>query len=210
MNSTNDLEYAGHFAPPQDVIQAAKAVMGAIDLDPFSTPHNNRLVSAARVYNCEHLHLDEICRRDWSCEGGQRLFLGTPTGARASRRLLNKALREYQSGRIKQAVLWVAMHESMIRHPWIWDFPVCIPFRRLRASWFDDEVDRWKPVNAATWSFAVYLPPANPNSLFMAQLSRFSVAFSPLGRIVFNEYSGDDDWVDSYRITTKRQYDFRS
>lgn len=183
--------------------------MGAIDLDPFSTPHNNQLVSAARIYNCELIHLDEICRREWTCEGEQRMFLSTPTGARDSRRLLNKALREYQMGRIKQAILWVAMHESMIRHPWFWDFPVCVPFRRLRASWYDDELDRWKPINAATWSFVVYLPPATPNTLFMTQLSRFSVAFAGIGRVVFNQFSGEDDWIDSYKLRTKRAYDFR-
>lgn len=206
----NEQEYRGHFAPPVNVIEAARAVMGAIDLDPFSTPLNNRLVTAARVYNCEHLHLDEICRRDWVCEGQQRLFLGAPTGAIASRRLLNKALREYRAGRIKQAVLWFAMNESMIRHPWIWDFPLCIPYRRLRASWFNDEFDRWQPVNAAAWSFVVYLPPASPNTEFLSKLSRFSVAFSPIGRIVFNEYSGEDDWMDSYRLSMKKPYDFRS
>lgn len=205
----NPQEYAGHFAPPQQVITAARAVMGGIDLDPFSTPLNNRLVTAARIYNCELIDVEEICRREWICRGQQRLFLGTPTGAVISRRLLNKALREYQEGRIKQAVLWFAMPESMIRHPWIWDFPLCIPFRRLRPSWFDDELGRWKPVNAATWSFVVYLPPATPSSEYLAKLSRFCVAFAPLGRTVLNQFSGEDDWLDAYKIANKKPYDFR-
>jgi hypothetical protein len=205
----NEQDYRGHFAPPVNVIQAARAVMGAIDLDPFSTPLNNRLVTAARIYNCEMIHIDDILHRNWQCGDQQRVFLGTPTGATLSRRLLNKTLREYRDGRITQAVLWIAMHESMIRHPWIWDFPVCIPYRRLRASWYDDEFDRWQPVNAATWSFVVYLPPATPNTEFLAKLSRFSVAFSPIGRVVFNEFSGEDDWLDSFRLSMKKPYDFR-
>lgn len=205
----NEQEYRGHFAPPVNVIQAARAVMGAIDLDPFSTPLNNRLVTAARIYDCEKIHIDDILHRTWLCGGEQRVFLGTPTGATLSRRLLNKTLREYRDGRVKQAVLWIAMHESMLRHPWIWDFPVCIPYRRLRASWYDDEFERWQPVNAATWSFVVYLPPATPNTEFLAKLSRFSVAFSPIGRVVFNEFSGETDWMDSYRLSMKKPYDFR-
>lgn len=183
--------------------------MGGIDLDPFSTPLNNQLVVAARIFDCETMHFDDICSRPWAPPGQGRLFLGTPTSALEARRLMLKTLREYRLGHIKEAVIWSAFHENMPRHPWIWDFPVCIPFRRLRPCWFDTELNRWQPVNASMWSFVLYLPPVEPREAQLERMSRFHVCFSPIGRIVYNEYSGEDDWLISYRISTKRTYDFR-
>lgn len=197
-------------AAPECVVVQARAVLGAIDLDPYTTPYNNRLAIAARIYNRNKVSLDEIIAAPWEASGSQRVFLGVPTSAVACRRLANKALREYRAGRIKEAVIWLANNESMIRLPWIWDFPVCIPFRRLKPTYWDDDADRFRNVSPSDWSFIVYLPPSETPMEFHSKLSRFHVSFSPIGRVIFDQHSGDGDWLQSYKATMKAPYDYHA
>ena len=197
-------------APPVDVITAARSVLGAIDLDPYSTKDINRLVQAARFYDRNDISLEEIIRTDWESPNGKRVFIGAPTGAALTRRLINKALIEYREGRIDHAILWLAHNEALIRAPWVWDFPVCIPFRRLRPTWWDDELEVFRSVAPSDWSAIIYLPPPDSHQQFDAMVSRFHSAFNPIGRIVFNEYSGSNDWEKSYQITLKKPYNYKS
>jgi|TARA_R100001163_G_C5064026_1_gene201482 hypothetical protein len=197
-------------APPAEVIQGARSVLGTIDLDPYSTPDINRAVIASRFYDRDLETLDSIVHKDWECSGEGRVFVGAPTGAALTRRLVNKTLTEYRTGRIDQAVLWLAHNEAIIRLPWLWDFPVCIPFRRLRPQWWDDELETFRGVSPSDWSAIVYLPPpANP-SMFQSMLSRFHNVFGAMGRVVFNEYSGQGDWDEAYQALYKKPYDYRS
>lgn len=198
-----------NLAPPKDVVLAARSVLGSIDLDPYSTKDINRSVQAARFFDRDHLSLEEIINQDWHPAGEKRVFVGAPTGAALTRKLLNKTLREYRTGRIDQAVLWLAHNEAIIRAPWIWDFPVCIPFTRLRPCWWDDELDVFRNIAPSDWSAVIYLPPADSPNLFQTMLSRFHSAFNQLGRIVFNEYSGENDWEKSYTIAKKHPYNYR-
>jgi hypothetical protein len=197
-------------APPQELILYARSVLGSIDLDPYSTPLINRLVVAAHIYDRDKEHIDDVIARPWYATGDKRVFVGPPVGAAATRRLINKALREYRAGRINEAILWIGHNEALIRAPWIWDFPVCIPFRRLRPCYYDDDLDRFRPISPSDWSAIVYLPPPTSSVDFHAHLSRFHVAFSAMGRVVFNEYSGEDDWVHAYQAVMKKPYDYRA
>jgi len=196
-------------APPPEVLTPARAVLGAIDLDPYSTPVINRLVLAARLYDRDRDDIETVLARPWECPGQGRVFLGPPIGAGASRRLLNKTLREYRAGRVRQALIWLGHNETIIRAPWLWDFPLCLPFRRLRPCYYDEELDEFRTVSPSDWSALVYLPPSDSAADFHAHLSRFHVAFAPLGRVVFNQYSGEDDWVAAYQQTMKHPYNYR-
>ena len=91
---------------PQEVVLHARGVLGGIDLDPFGTVDGNRLVQAARYYNREQEDVDEICARSWGGTEKGRVFLAPVGGAKPTRRLLNKALREYRSGDIKEVIIW--------------------------------------------------------------------------------------------------------
>lgn len=196
-------------APPPEVITLARAVLGAIDLDPYSTPAINGLVGAARFHDRDSLDFNALLAMDWDCPGEGRLFAGPPSGAGVTRRLLNKTLREYRAGRIQQALLWLAHNETLIRAPWLWDFPLCIPFRRLRPCFYDDELEQWRTVSPSDWSALLYLPPASPPVAFATALSRFCVAAAPLGRVVFDSSSGDDTWQHSYQSLIGRPYNYR-
>ncbi|MBG46164.1 MAG: hypothetical protein CMB76_06555 [Euryarchaeota archaeon] len=197
-------------APPKDVTLGAKSVMGAIDFDPYSTNQINTLVEAARFYDRELYTLEDIVSKEWDAPLQKRAFIGAPAGAVLTRRLLNKTLKEYRKGNINQAILWLAHNEALIRSPWIWDFPVCIPFKRLRPCWYDDELDVYRTVAPADWSAIFFLPPPSPPALFHSAVSRFNNTFNPVGRIVFNEYSGDSDWEKSYKVANKKPYNYHS
>lgn len=196
-------------APPDDLVLNARAVMGAIDYDPFSTPDVNRLVGAAKIEDRNSIQLDDVIAADWVVPGEGRVLVNAPPKAADSRRLLNKTLREYRKGTVQQAVLWIPNNETLIRLPWLWDFPVCIPFRRLRPNWWDEELEVFRGVSLTDWSAVFYLPPAAPSTLFASKLARFHTAFSHMGRVVFNELSGEGDWEKTYRIAFKKPFDYR-
>lgn len=195
---------------PADVITQARAVLGAIDLDPYTTPFNNRLTLAARIIDLRLNDPELIATQDWEAGEKKRVFLAVPNSATISRRMANKTLREYRAGRVREAVIWMGVNETMIRMPWIWDFPVCLPFRRLRPCYWDDELEQFRAVSPSNWSYVVYLPPSDSPHAFHTQLSRFHVAFSSLGRVVFDQHSGEGDWLKAYKILNKRPYDYHS
>ena len=203
-----DRVYKCDLAPPAPVIQGARSVLGTIDLDPYSTKDINRSVMAARFFDRNKETLENIIRKTWDTPNEGRVFVGAPTGAALTRRLINKTLAEYRQGRISHAVIWMAHNEAIIRAPWLWDFPMCIPFRRLRPQWLDDELETFRGISPSDWSAVAYLPPTDPNK-FHTALSRFHNVFSPIGRVVFKEYSGEGDWDESYKIAFGKNYDYR-
>ena len=54
---------------------AAKAVMGAIDFDPWSSPEINKLVMAAKFYDREKLDLDTVLAKEWDVPGEKEFSL---------------------------------------------------------------------------------------------------------------------------------------
>lgn len=201
----------GHsvWAPPREVILMARAVLGAIDLDPFSLPIINRAILAKRFYDRSSDSLDDICARDWDSPGEGRVFLAPTCTAVESRRLLNKLLREYRQGRVSQAVVWLPQNETLSRCPWLWDYPVCIPFRRLKPLYWDDEWDEFRGATPADWSAIAYLPPPTSAVDFHAMVSRFQVSFSAFGRVIFDQFSGDGDWEEAYKAYMRKPYNYR-
>lgn len=197
------------WAPPREVILMARAVLGAVDFDPYSLPVINRAVMAKRFYDRSLLGLDDICAKDWDAPGDRRAFIAPPGTATDTRRVLNKALREYRAGRISQAVIWVSQNETLTRCPWLWDYPVCIPFRRLKPLFWDDDWGEFRNVAPSDWSAVVYLPPSESAVDFHAMLSRFHVSFSAFGRVIFNQFSGETDWEEAYEVYMKKPYNFR-
>lgn len=196
--------------PPKEVVISAKAVMGGIDFDPVGSVETHRLTNAIRYFNRDQMSTEEILAEDWKPPGQRRTFFAAILGATEGRQVLNRILREYRAGSISQAVLWVSHNETLLRCPWLHDFPICFPFRRLRPCWYDDETDMFRNVGPADWSFVAYLPPADNAAEWFTKVSRFHSAFSHLGRIVLNEYCGETDWEASYKEMFKKAYSYRS
>jgi hypothetical protein len=191
--------------PPAAVIDVARATMGAIDLDPFSEAEINHVVQASRYLERTD-DMEVLVGRHWSPGGQQRVLLAIPSGLRRSRALANKLLSEYRAGHISQAILWGGSNELLTACPWIWDFPVCLPFRRLAPQFWDDELERPERVLPADWSAIVYLPPAEPSATFRSAVARFHAAAAPVGRIVLDEWSGESRWQDCYQARMGKPY----
>lgn len=192
--------------PPRAVIEIARATMGGIDLDPYSTAEVNHVVQAAR-YLERSPHVDIAAGRHWSPSGNKRVLLSVPSSVPMGKALANKLLEDYRGGHIQQAVLWLGSNEVLTRCPWVWDFPICIPFSRLAPQFWDDELEEAIRVPPADWSPIVFLPVPWPLTAFQASLARFHSAGSLYGRIVLDQWSGESKWRDCYQASLKREYD---
>lgn len=193
--------------PPAAAIEIARGAMGSIDLDAYSTALVNRTVQAARFLD-RSSGLEAILEQDWEPASPGRLFLGVHSGAARGRSLANKALREYRAGRVQQAVLWLGPNETLALCPWMWDFPICIPFRRLAPTFWDDELEESIRVAPSDWSALVYLPPAASGPTFSNALARFHAAASPWGRVVLDQWSGESRWEDSHQALLRKRYEY--
>jgi|688.fasta_scaffold305155_2 hypothetical protein len=193
--------------PPAHVVEVARCTMGAIDLDPYSNAEINHVVQASR-----YLERDEdmaiATGRHWSPGGSKRALLAVPNGLRRGRALANKLLCEYRAGSINEAIFWSGSNEILASCPWLWDFPICLPFRRLAPRFWDDELEQTARVLPADWSAIVYLPPPSPSGAFREGLARFHAAASPYGRVVLDEWSGESRWQESYQVSVGKPYAF--
>lgn len=91
---------------PARYIEAARAAMGGIDLDPASCAEANRVVQAAAYFDRS---ADGLSREWWG-----RVWLNPPYSGEGGKRQLGlagkwatKLLAEYRAGRVEQAVMLV-------------------------------------------------------------------------------------------------------
>lgn len=89
-----------HYTPKQ-YIDAARLVMGSIDLDPASCAEANRIVGAERFYTAE----DDGLQKDWS----GRVWLNPPYGRNVGA-FVGKFVDEYGAGRIECGIILVNAH----------------------------------------------------------------------------------------------------
>lgn len=155
--------------------------MGSIDFDPTSDPVQQVLVDATSVPTIEMNPLKEHWHGNVWC---------SPKGAvRDSRTWLNKCINEYRNGYIKSFVYFASASELLRASPILWDYPVCIPFKRvkqLRAG-----PNGFETVSPSTWNVIVYGPPLDHAITDIDKVGLFHNAFRDVGRVIFNEFAGD-------------------
>lgn len=158
---------------PAKYIEAARAVMGSIDLDPASCELANQTVKATRYYTKEQNGL----MQEW----GGRMWINPPygrinpekTGQTISYQLLfvQKLLSVYQGGYIEQAVLLLLGNSCFMR--WfqpLWKFPLCF---------HDGRISFYKPDGTEDhFGFGTIFVYLGPNE------AKFTEVFSRFGRIV--------------------------
>jgi hypothetical protein len=82
---------------PPEYIQAARAVMGGIDLDPASHPVAQGTIQAGRFFT----HEDDGLTKEWH----GRVFLNPPYGTELIGLFVDKLVDDYQAGRVTEAIL---------------------------------------------------------------------------------------------------------
>ena len=182
--------------PTPQLIERARNVMGSIDFDPTSDPVQQVLVDATSVPAINVNPLTETWHGNvWV----------SPKGAvRNTRVWLNKTINEYRNNHIKSFVFFTSASEIMRACPVIWDYPVCIPFKRikqLRAT-----AKGFEPVCPSSWNVLLYGPPLDQTMSDIDKVTLFYSTFRDVGRIIYNEYAGDN-WLKDLDFFEDRKGD---
>ncbi len=166
--------------PTPQLIERARTVMGSIDYDPTSDPVQQVLVDATSVPGIEVNPIKE----HWPGH-----VWVPPKGAVSDCRIwLTKTINEYRNGYINSFVYFCSASELLRASPIIWDYPVCIPFKRvkqLRAT-----ANGFEPVSPSTWNLLVYGPPVDQTLTDIDKVTLFYNTFRDVGRVIYNEYAG--------------------
>ncbi|MHC1767932.1 MAG: DNA N-6-adenine-methyltransferase [Verrucomicrobiia bacterium] len=147
---------------PAEYIEAARAAMGSIDLDPASCPKANKTVKAARIYTKD----DDGLTQPWA----GNVWMNPPYSQSLIAQFSNKISEEFDAGRILQACVLVnnatetAWFQRMMRSA----SAVCFP--RGRIHFIDPS---GTPAGAPLQGQAV--------SYFGEPTKRFERVFGPLG-----------------------------
>ncbi len=167
--------------PTPQLIERARTVMGSIDFDPTSDPVQQVLVNATSVPSLEVNPLQE----HWH----GNVFLAPKGAVRNTRIWLNKAISEYRNNHIKSFVFFTSASEILRASPTLWDYPICIPFKRVRQ--LRATKSGFEPVSPSTWNVIAYGPPLEATLNNIDRISLFYSKFRDIGRIIYNEYAGD-------------------
>jgi phage N-6-adenine-methyltransferase len=98
-NSVADGDEGNDWYTPAAIVEAARALMGVIDLDPASSDAAQGVVSAGRFFTKENDGLAQ----EWA----GKVFLNPPYSYPLVERFATKLTEEYDAGRVAQAVLLV-------------------------------------------------------------------------------------------------------
>ena len=123
---------------PAKYVEAARQVMGGIDLDPASSSAANLTVKAARYYTKEQNGLVF----PWY----GRVWLNPPysalkqeTGRTGSREgyakpFIRKLLHEHKRGSVTEAILLVVSDTDAQWFQWLWEYPICFADHKIRFN----------------------------------------------------------------------------
>lgn len=187
-----------HGTPPA-IIAAARHALGAIDLDPASSPLFNLEVGAARYFTSRGLENAWLGRIFVNPPGGkhakgsvERRTLGPSVAAAWWRKLA----REYVDGRV-DAAIYIAFKLDHLQStqqrpedlPIPCDFPMCFPRARLAYMKPDGDAGVVASKGPPHASAIIFLPPRDRfvygmTSVSRSALYRFVEAFAPIGACI--------------------------
>jgi ParB family chromosome partitioning protein len=163
---------------PARYIEAARDVLGGIDLDPASCPEANETVRAGRFFTRE----DDGLSREWH----GRLWINPPYGRHpetneSQQAIWSRKLRhEYESGRVQAAILLVnAVPDRSWFEP-LWSRPICFTTSRIQF----ESPGEGNPSQPTHGSAFVY---------FGDNEHRFRDRFAEFGPVVTEVYRRDDE-----------------
>lgn len=127
IQSSEGIEYY----TPAVYVEAARSVMGSIDLDPASCQQANETVRAAQYFT---IHTDGLVQH-WT----GNVWLNPPYG-RVQSAFAEQLLKFYDSGDVRQAILLV--NANVTETNWfapLWDYIVCFTNHRINFLNTDDK-----------------------------------------------------------------------
>jgi hypothetical protein len=144
---------------PAKYVEAAREVLGGIDLDPASSNQANQTVQATRFYTVD----EDGLHQPWS----GRVWLNPPYG-RLAGAFTGRLVLEYGAGEVGAAILLVNAHctDTDWFQP-LWDYRLCFTDHRIDF----DSAGREKNTTSTHGSVFVYLGP--DNEAFQKRFSEF-------------------------------------
>jgi len=128
---------------PARYVDAARKVMGGIDLDPASCDIANKVVKATKYYTQEENGLMQPWYgRVWlnppyglldAPDYGKRFHGGgaTPEEKSLQTMFIGRTLQEYKVGNVEQVMLLVTANTTVRWFQSLWDYPMCTPFPKI-------------------------------------------------------------------------------
>ncbi len=161
---------------PPEYVEAAREVMGGIDLDPATAAMPQGWIKATVFYTVA----DNGLEQEWL----GRVWLNSPyskTGNLSNQEIWSqKLIAEYQAGRVSQAVFVV---KASIGYDWFdrlfYTFPVCLVRGLIRFIGPDGQVNGPAKLGSAFF----YIGP---------NLAQFEQVFSRFGRVFFPPHLGQE------------------
>lgn len=149
---------------PAAYVEAAREVMGGIDLDAASHPLANEIVKADRYYTLE----DDALAQPWS----GRVWLNPPYSAAAA--FVARCLAEHAAGTVPAAIILVNAHatDTAWFQP-LFDYPLC--FTNHRIDFYTSEDPTAQEARSTHGSVFAYLGPLR---------QRFASTFAQFGAVV--------------------------
>ena len=152
-----------HWFTPAKYIEAARQVMGGIDLDPASCEQANLTVKAARFFTADENGLVQ----PWH----GRVFLNPPYRRDGIQGLfVDKLIAEYSACRCTQAIILIGNRTECDWFAPLWAYPLC--FTNHRIKFVSPLGKKDSPVNANVFAYLG----SNPE--------KFHEVFSRFGEIV--------------------------
>jgi hypothetical protein len=116
---------------PAEYIEAARQVMGSIELDPASSEIANQVVKATRIYTKETDGLSRLFS-SWQAES---VWLNPPYGKSGGDSYAGlfsgRLVAEYQAGNVKQAILLVNLYSAYKWFAPLFNYDWCVPDHRI-------------------------------------------------------------------------------
>jgi hypothetical protein len=173
----NLLGKSNEWYTPSRYIEAAKEVMGGIDLDPASSEVANKTVKAARYYTIK----DNGLLQDWR----GRIWLNPPYGRTTKMQgqhkstiylFTEKLIKSYESGEVEQAIILATTEVNARWFYPLWKYPICIPDHRVHFM-VDEKLEKYCQMFGTCFA---YLGPNEAH--FTEVFSRFGHVVKTVGR----------------------------
>jgi len=88
---------------PPEYLDAVRAVLNQIDLDPFSSNTANQVVKAQKIFSLEHSAFEH----EWSVTPHTRVFMNPPYSAQLIGRATQRFLQQWQQKKITEGIVLV-------------------------------------------------------------------------------------------------------